>query len=319
MQAIPLPFTLFLDPRIPYEHFWNGEHIRVYEVHSCDTVSSRNQIVQRRWQLGQAVKRALADNNKTTAGLTRIKGVVQAALREASVVKKICPSQLVDLKGQPTKGPKGAVRLRMQTDAPPSADTHWMAECNSFLHLILDAEECLATPTPQPQTTPQTPKPPPKQTITDFSPPISKPQTPLSEQPPPPPAPLVQPQEGISPVFGEIQGPAAKLLSAESDLVTYVDTIAEVLGITATGALDRILHETCGSKASTFQGSVTTPSFWMTPPLDMMVIFCLPLSRKKKKIAKMLWCSKTTPHLFLANCCLKRPPTHLMMKCAKWE
>ena len=88
MQTIPLPFTLFLDPRIPYEHFWNGEHIRVYEVHSCDALSSRNQIVQRRWQLGQAVKRALADNNKTTAGLTRIKGVVQAVLREASVVKK---------------------------------------------------------------------------------------------------------------------------------------------------------------------------------------------------------------------------------------
>ena len=194
----------------------------------------------------------LVDDHKTPDKHTKIKKLVQAALREASAIRKLRPAQPVNLKGQ-SCSPKEAAHLRIHTDAPPAADTHWMGQCNIFLSQILDSEQS-SSPSPSPSQSPSpSPTTPKKRTITDhFRTPTTQAQTSPKE---PHPAPLVEPSECLTPVFGDMKQPTTKILKAEQTLVAYVDAHAEADGVTATGMLDRVLHDVHGARASTLKGS----------------------------------------------------------------
>ena len=161
-EVIPLPFTLFPRPGTPYEVFWNSEHVHLYEVHFSLPLKERNLHVQQRWALIRSVEKQLADKNFSADALSTLKLKIQVAIREASMLRSARAALLVDHKGVPCDAQR-AVRLRIEKNGHPRADSHWLSELNALLTKLSSAGETVTAKGAEPR-----PETPPKRTLRDY-------------------------------------------------------------------------------------------------------------------------------------------------------
>ena len=257
-EVIPLPFTLFPRPGTPYEVFWNSEHVHLYEVHFSLPLNERNLHVQQRWALIRSVQKQLADKNFSADALSTLKLKIQVAIREASMLRSARAALLVDHKGVPCDAQR-AVRLRIEKNGHPRADSHWLSELNALLTKLSSAGETMTAKGAEPR-----PETPPKRTLRDyFTPPaLTIPPATLERffaSPRSSPSSSNPPTERICPVMGTLPEPSPQYLSHEETLVSFVESIARDQGISATGALDHILHTARGNEVSSLKESPPLP------------------------------------------------------------
>ena len=257
-EVIPLPFTVFPRPGTPYEVFWNSEHVHLYEVHFSLPLKERNLHVQQRWALIRSVEKQLADKNFSADALSTLKLKIQVAIREASMLRSARAALLVDHKGVPCDAQR-AVRLRIEKNGHPRADSHWVSELNALLTKLSSAGGTVTTKGAEPR-----PETPPKRTLRDyFTPPaLTIPPATLGRffaSPRSSPSSSNPPTERISPVMGTLPEPSPQYLSHEETPVSFVESIASDQGISATGALDHILHTARGNEVSSLKESPPLP------------------------------------------------------------
>ena len=126
-EVIPLAVTLFPRPGIPYEVFWNSDHVHFYEVHFSLPLKESSLHVQQRWALIRSVEKQLADKNFSVDALSTLKLKIQVASMEASMLRPARCALLVHHKGLPCDAQR-AVRLRIEKNAHPRGDSHWLSE-----------------------------------------------------------------------------------------------------------------------------------------------------------------------------------------------
>ena len=256
-ELIALPFTPFPRPGTPYAVFWNSEHVHLYEVHFSLPLKERNLQVQQRWALNRSVEKQLADKIFTTDAWSTLQLKIQVAITEAYVLRPARSALLVEHKGVPCDGQR-VVHLRNEKNGHPHADSHWLSELNALLSEISSAGETAEGPEPRPETPKKrilreyfTCHPPltvPTATLECF---FASPRSSLSSSNPP--------TECIRPVMRTLPEPSPHYLSHEETLVSFVESIASDQGISATGALDCILHTARGNEVSSLKESPPLP------------------------------------------------------------
>ena len=219
----------------------------MYEVHFSLPLKERNLHVQQRWALIRSVEKQLADKNFSADALSTLKLKIQVAIREASMLRSARAALLVDHKGVPCDAQR-AVRLRIEKNGHPRADSHWLSELNALLTKLSSAGETVTAKGAEPR-----PETPPKRTLRDyFTPPaLTIPPATLERffaSPRSSPSSSNPPTERICPVMGTLPEPSPQYLSHEETLVSFVESIARDQGISATGALDHILHTARGNE-----------------------------------------------------------------------
>ena len=221
--------------------------MHLYEVHFSLPLKERNLHVQQRWGLIRSVEKQSADNSFSADALSTLKLKIQVAIREASMLRSARAALLVDHTGVPCDAQR-AVRLRIEKNGHPRADSHWLSELNALRTKLSSAGEIVTAEGAESE-----PDTHPKMTLRDYFTPraltipratlerfFASPRSSLSSSNPP--------TERICPVMGTLPEPSPQYLSHKETPVSSVESIASDQGMSATGALDHILHTTRGNE-----------------------------------------------------------------------
>ena len=172
--------------------------------------------------------------------------------------------KLVDRKGSGCD-PFEATYLQIESTTT-QIDSHWATSCTDLLQQIrgaLKSNSIFAAGKPVahaqancPAEKFQTPK---KRTLRDLFSPATPSRTPST------PETSAAPSELVTPLFGSIDSPNETFRGFEERLSQFVELTARQQGISATGALDRILYATRGAEVSTSRQTLPLPP--IPPPV----------------------------------------------------